>query len=185
MDYSYFTAGPQPYQWIPPTPHTVSANSDDFSNSPVRGVPLNLVSPISSHHSHSHYSIQHRPSPSSPRPPVSQPQYHDSHHFLTQKQDNFDQFQLNYDLTQFNNGAANGLPPQPKPPTPQSQHTPLDSSNRNGNHGYDMNMEINDEGTRRGSKSEDDDNNRLPAQARRQAQNRAAYVSSPYHPRPN
>jgi AP-1-like factor len=39
MDYPYFTAAPQPYQFLglPPTPaHTGSANSDDFSNSPVR-----------------------------------------------------------------------------------------------------------------------------------------------------
>jgi len=37
MDYPYFTAAPQPYQFLglPPTPaHTGSANSDDFSNSP-------------------------------------------------------------------------------------------------------------------------------------------------------
>lgn len=37
MDYPYFTAAPQPYQFLPlpPTPaHTGSSNSDDFSNSP-------------------------------------------------------------------------------------------------------------------------------------------------------
>lgn len=185
MDYPYFTAAPQPYQFLglPPTPaHTGSANSDDFSNSPVRGVPLNLASPISSHHSH--YSTQHHPSPSSPHPPVYPPQHHHSHHFLTQKQDAFDQFQQNYDFTQFNNAAANGLPPQPKPPTPQSQHKPSVSSNGNGNHGYDMNMEMNDEGTRRGSNSDDDDN-MTPAQSRRKAQNRAAYVPLFIPPTPN
>ncbi|PMD16748.1 hypothetical protein NA56DRAFT_649054 [Hyaloscypha hepaticicola] len=37
MDYPYFTAAPQPYQFLglPPTPaHISSSNSDDFSNSP-------------------------------------------------------------------------------------------------------------------------------------------------------
>ncbi|KAG0650102.1 Fluconazole resistance 3 [Hyphodiscus hymeniophilus] len=175
MDYPYFTAtAPQQYPFYPPTPaHSGSTHSDDFSNSPVRGVPLHLASPMSSYHSH--FSTHRRSSPSSPQAPVYQPQRYHSHHFLTQKQDAFDQFQQNFDYSQFQDPNANGIPPQAKPPTPQPQHQSSVSSNGNGNgnHGYDMNMEMNDEGTRRGSNSDDDDN-MTPAQSRRKAQNRAA-----------
>jgi hypothetical protein len=176
MDYQYFAAAPQPYPFLglPPTPaHTGSANSEDYSNSPVRGVPLNLASPISTHPSHS--SDQQNASPSSLRASVYPPQHHHSHPFLTQKQEAFDQFQPSFDFNQFNNVAANGIPSEAKLPPPQSQHKSSISSNGNANrnHSFEMNIEMNDDGARRGSNSDDDDN-MTPAQSRRKAQNRAA-----------
>jgi AP-1-like factor len=184
MDYPYYTAAPQSYQFLGlPTPaHSGSANSDDFSNSPVRGAPLNLASPISSHNSH--YPTQQDPSPSSPHPPVYPPQHHQPHHFLTQKQDAFDQYQQNYNFPQFDTGTTNGLPPQPKPPTPQSRHKghkPSFNPKENETHVFDMNMEMPEDGIRRGSNS-DDDENLTPAQSKRKAQNRAAYVLPLLHP---
>lgn len=156
MDYPYFTAAPQPYQFLglPPTPaHTGSANSDDFSNSPpVRPEPFSYVS-------------------------------YQSPHNLTSRQDAFDQFQT-YDYSQ--QFPQNGLP-QPTPPTPQ--HKPSITANN----GFDMQMDMNADEMRRGSNSDDDDN-MTPAQSRRKAQNRAAYVlfsspsfrlPSPSPPNPN
>lgn len=143
MDYPYYSAAPQPYQFLglPPTPahtaHAGSANSDDFSNSPpVRPAPFSYVT-------------------------------YQSPHSLTSRQDAFDQYQ-NFDYSQF---SHNGLPQsqQPKPPTPQ--HKPSIPANN----GYDMQMDMNADEMRRGSNSDDDDN-MTPAQSRRKAQNRAAYV---------
>jgi len=137
MEYPYFTTAPQTYNPIylglPPTPsHTNSANSDDFSNSPVRA------------------------------PAFSYVQYHSP---LTATQDAFDQFQA-FD---YNNFTPNGIP-QPKPPTPTHKSS-------NGVHnGFEIPID-NDESMRRGSNSDDDDN-MTPAQSRRKAQNRAAYVIS-------
>lgn len=138
MDYPYFTAAPQPYQFLglPATPApTGSAISEDFSNSPpVRAQPSSYVSYQSP---------------------------------LTPRQDAFDQYQP-FDYNQF---APNGLPPA-KPPTPQLK------SSTSLNHGYDMASDMNDDPARRGSNS-DDDENMTPAQSRRKAQNRAAYVPLP------
>jgi len=143
MDYPYFTAAPQPYQFLglPPTPaHTGSANSDDFSNSPpVRSQPFSYVT------------------------------YQSPTSLTTKQQDAFDQFQ-SFDYNPFT--ASNGLPPQDqnKPPTPQ--HKPSIVS---ANNGFEMPVDMNNDEMRRGSNSDDDDN-MTPAQSRRKAQNRAAYV---------
>jgi len=143
MDYPYFTAAPQPYQFLglPPTPaHTGSANSDDFSNSPpVRSQPFSYVT------------------------------YQSPTSLTTKQQDAFDQFQ-SFDYNPFT--ASNGLPPQDqnKPPTPQ--HKPSIVS---ANNGFEMPADMNNDEMRRGSNSDDDDN-MTPAQSRRKAQNRAAYV---------
>jgi AP-1-like factor len=85
MDYPYFNAAPQPYQFLglPPTPaHTGSANSDDFSNSP----PVRVQS----------FSYVTYQSP------------------LTVRQDAFDQFQT-FDYNQFApNGLPQPKPPTPQ-----------------------------------------------------------------------
>ena len=180
MDYQYFNQNPQPYQFLglPPTPaHTGSANSDEFSNSPVGDVPLRLASATSTRQSH--YSAHRYSSPSSPFLPVYPSQHHHSHQFLTQKQDAFDQFQQNFDCTQFNNSTIDGLSRQVKPPTPQPQPITSVGSNVNSKPSYEMSTEMNDEGARRGSNSDDDDN-MTPAQSRRKAQNRAAYMLQPF-----
>jgi AP-1-like transcription factor len=98
MDYPYFTAAPQPYQFLglPPTPaHISSSNSDDFSNSP----------PVRDHF----HTLQS----------YSQP-------FLTPKQDVFE-FQ-NFDAfnQQFNANDIQAKPPTPlsqhKPSISTSNH---------------------------------------------------------------
>jgi len=101
MDYPYFTAAPQPYQFLglPPTPaHTGSANSDDFSNSP----------PVRDHfHTVQSYSQS----------------------FLTPKQDafeyqNFDAFNQHY------NTNSNGIQPKPPTPLSQHKPS-ISNSNHN------------------------------------------------------
>ncbi|KAF4630740.1 hypothetical protein G7Y89_g7396 [Cudoniella acicularis] len=73
----------------------------------------------------------------------------------------------NFDAYQQFNG--NGLV---KPPTPLSQHKP--SISNGVNNGFDINLDLNDDGMRRGGSNSDDEDNRTPAQSRRKAQNRAA-----------
>ena len=84
MDYPYFTAAPQPYQFLglPPTPaHTTSANSDDFSNSPPVRNPFHTVTYNS---------------------------------FLTPRQDAFEQFQNFDAFNHYNaNGLPAAKPPTP------------------------------------------------------------------------
>jgi AP-1-like transcription factor len=153
MDYSYFTAAQQPYQFLglPPTPaHTNSANSDDFSNSPP------VCSPSHSYQSLSYQSPFFAPSSYSPS--------NSAYHFtLTARQDDFNQYQ-NYDYNQFAPSAV----AQARPPTPQ--HKPSISANN----GFDMQLPMNADETQRGSNSDEDDRDMTPAQSRRKAQNRAA-----------
>jgi AP-1-like transcription factor len=115
MDYPYFTAAPQPYQFLglPPTPaHTGSANSDDFSNSPpVRSQPFSYVTYQSP---------------------------------LTARQDAFDQFQ-SFDYNQFNsNGLPAAKPPTPQHKPSMSANNGFDmpvdmndDSNRRGSNSDD------------------------------------------------
>ena len=176
MDYPYFTAAPQPYQFLglPPTPaHTGSANSDDFSNSPPVRPIISQSQSQSQSHSHTHsqfHTSQSQSLSSSSSYPVPS--------LLTYKpQDAFD-FQ-NFDtLNPHVNAAAaanNGLPVA-KPPTPLSQHKGSVSGSATQQNTYEINNgDMNDDSMRRGSNSDDDDN-MTPAQSRRKAQNRAAYV---------
>jgi AP-1-like factor len=162
MDYPYFTSASQPYQFLglPPTP---AANSDEFSNSP----PVRL-SPNSHTVSHSHSHSQFHTSDSSSS--FSQPS------LLTLKPQDAFEFQ-NFDTfnTHFNAAAANNGLPIAKPPTPLSQHK-ISASGSLTQHNYEINNgDMNDDSLRRGSNSDDDDNT-TPAQSRRKAQNRAAYV---------
>ena len=107
MDYPYFTAAPQPYQFLglPPTPaHISSSNSDDFSNSP----------PVRDHF----HTLQS----------YSQP-------FLTPKQDVFE-FQ-NFDAfnQQFNANDIQAKPPTPlsqhKPSISTSNNYEINNGDQN------------------------------------------------------
>lgn len=92
---------------------------------------------------------------------------------LTPKQDvydyqNYDSFNQQY--------ASHGLPVAAKPLSPPIQHKPVSNpvpQNYEVNNGGDAN----DDANRRGSNSDDED--MTPAQTRRKAQNRVAYVFSP------
>jgi AP-1-like factor len=64
MDYPYFTAAPQPYQFLglPPTPaHTGSANSDEFSNSPPDAFEFQNFDAFNQHFNGSGSGIQPKP----------------------------------------------------------------------------------------------------------------------------
>lgn len=128
MDYPYFTAAPQPYQFLhvglPPTPaHTGSANSDEYSNSPPVRDEFLKVQPY-------------------------------SQSLLTAKQDAFDTFPNfgGYD----HYGNSNGLPTN-KPPTPVSQHKGSIGNAGNQNYDVNGG-EVNNNGNQHGSNSDDDDN---------------------------
>jgi AP-1-like factor len=170
MDYPYFTAAPQPYQFLglPPTPaHTGSANSDDFSNSPpVR--PIISQSQSQSHtHSQFHTSQSLSSSSSYPVPSLLTYKPQDAFEFQT-----FDTFNAHFNAA----AAANNSLPVAKPPTPLSQHKSSVSGSATQQNTYEINNgDMNDDSMRRGSNSDDDDN-MTPAQSRRKAQNRAAYV---------
>jgi len=113
-------------------------------------------------HPHSQYQFLGQP------PTPAHTNSANSDEFSASPPDAFDQFQ-SFDYSQF---TPNNIPQpniaQPKPPTPQ-RHTPSVSVS----HGYEAPLDMNDDATRRGSNS-DDDENMPPAQARRKAQNRAA-----------
>jgi AP-1-like factor len=199
MEYPYFNPTPQPYQFLglPPTPaHTGSANSDDFSNSPSvrdlqspsqschsrpifyhRQQPLSLVTNAS--FSPRHAAIDASFSPHTATNASFSPQAvthtsfssHNQKHFLltSKPQDDYTQFQ-SFD---YNSYVPNGLPPAKQPTPPQQK--PIITANN----GFDMQLDSNAE-ERRGSNSDDED--MTPAQSRRKAQNRAAYVppTSPF-----
>lgn len=156
MDFSqqYYGAG-QPYQFLgipPPTPsHSNSAPSEDFNHSPPVGLSL-------------------------PRPSIA-PGRTTNH----RPQDIYDQFQNFENYPQFDHSQA------PAPAFSQGQNPPTPPTQQHGRvHGIkaqqqqqpDMvspaKTEI-DQNARAGSNSAEEDD-MTPAQSRRKAQNRAAYV---------
>jgi len=65
MDYPYFTAAPQPYQFLglPPTPAHTNTNSDEFSNSPP-----DAFDQFQNFDTYNHFNANGLPKPPTPQP---------------------------------------------------------------------------------------------------------------------
>jgi AP-1-like transcription factor len=151
MDYSYFSAGPQPYQvfGLPPTPATThTPQPEDYGN----GSPPVCTSPKVDK-SRLLYLIRHF-------------------------QDQYDaQFQAFDPSFRFDSGALGELPQSPTKSLHRNSSISVNGvAEANGNTSNGMAIDNGEEPNRARSSSEEKDN-LTPAQSRRKAQNRAALVN--------